>query len=223
MHVTKASSQGLACLALLAACHFPTWAGDAKAGANIAANGGAQGAPACVSCHGSQGEGSAAFPPLAGQSAGYLERQLQTMAAGHRKAPAMEPVARALTDQEKADVAAYYASMKLPITSIVGDLPKAKDSKGQWLVERGRWADGIPACAKCHGPGGTGVGTDFPAIGHLSAEYMQSQVDAWQKKTRDAGPLNLMGSIAQKLSKEDIQDIAAYYQQLHQAGKPASN
>nr|WP_312567644.1 c-type cytochrome [Comamonas sp.] len=223
MPVSKASSQGLACLALLVASHFPAWAADVKAGANIAANGGAQGAPACVSCHGSKGEGGPGFPPLAGQSAGYLERQLHTLAAGKRKAITMAPVARALSDQEKADVAAYYASLKLPIESKVGALPKAKDSNGAWLVERGRWADGIPACAKCHGPGGTGVGMDFPAIGHLDAKYMQTQMAAWRKQERDAGPLGLMGSIAQKLTDQDVQDVADYYQQMHQGAKPASN
>lgn len=223
MPVTKVSPHGLACLALLAACHLPSWAADASAGAKIAANGGSQGAAACVSCHGANGEGSAAFPPLAGQSAGYLERQLKDFAAGKRKAPTMEPNARALTDAEKADVAAYYASLSLPIKSAVGPLPTAKDSDGAWLVERGRWADGIPACAKCHGPGGTGVGMDFPAIGHLSAAYMQSQVDAWKNKGRDAGPLGLMGSIAQKLTPKDIQDVAAYYQQQHGGAKPAAN
>lgn len=215
MPVPKAPPHGLACLALLAACHFPAWAADVNVGAKIAANGGSQGAAACASCHGSNGEGSASFPPLAGQSAGYLERQLHDFAAGQRKAPTMEPNARALTDAEKADVAAYYASLKLPIRSKVGLLPKAKDSNGAWLVERGRWEDGIPACAKCHGPGGTGVGVDFPAIGHLSAAYMQTQVDAWKNKSRQAGPLGLMGSIAQKLSPRDIQDVAAYYQQQH--------
>lgn len=222
MSVTKAPSHGLACIALLVACHAPSWAADVSAGAKIAANGGSQGAAACASCHGANGEGSSTFPPLAGQSAGYLERQLHDFAAGKRKAPTMEPNARALTDAEKADVAAYYASLKLPVHSKVGPLPTAKDSKGAWLVERGRWADGIPACAKCHGPGGTGVGVDFPAIGHLSAAYMQSQVDAWQKKTRDAGPLGLMGSVAQKLTKQDIEDVAAYYQQLHGSAPAAA-
>lgn len=223
MPVTKVSSQGLACLALLAACHLPTWAADVSAGAKIAANGGSQGAAACASCHGSNGEGHASYPPLAGQPAGYLERQLKALASGARKAPPMSAMAQALTDQEKADVAAYYASLSLPIKSSVGPLPKAKDSGGAWLVERGRWEDGIPACAKCHGPGGTGVGVDFPAIGHLSAAYMQSQVDAWKNKSRDVGPLGLMGSIAQKLTAKDIQDVAAYYQQQHGGAKPAAN
>lgn len=215
MPVIKAPTKGLACLALLAACHFPSLAADAAAGAKIAANGGSQGAAACASCHGSKGEGTAAFPPLAGQASGYLERQLLNMASDKRKAPIMAGMAKALTDQEKADVAAYYASLPLPIKTTVGALPKSKDSNGAWLVERGRWADGIPACAKCHAPGGTGVGADFPAIGHLPAAYMQTQIDAWKNKGRDAGPLGVMGSIAQKLTPKDIEDVAAYYQQLH--------
>lgn len=215
MPVFKAPLQGITGLAILCALHVPVLAADADAGAKIAAQGGAQGAPACVSCHGSQGEGSASFPPLAGQPAGYLQRQLETMASNQRKAAVMGPLAKALTAGEKADVAAYYARLTLPIQARQGALPTAKSSEGAWLVERGRWADGIPACAKCHGPGGAGVGQDFPAIGHLSASYMQAQVDAWNNQGREAGPLGLMGAIARKLSPKDIQDVAAYYQQLH--------
>lgn len=212
MSVLKAALQGMACLAVLS---VPAFAANPEAGAKIAAQGGSQGAAACVSCHGSQGEGSANFPPLAGQPAGYLQRQLEAMANNRRQAPVMAPVAKALTSEEKADVAAYYASLALPIKPQLGPLPTSKSSNGAWLVERGRWADGIPACAKCHGPGGAGVGEDFPAIGHLSASYMQSQVDSWKKQSRDAGPLGVMGAVAQKLSPKDIEDVAAYYQQLH--------
>lgn len=215
MPVFKAPLQGIIGLAVLCALHTPILAADADAGAKIAAQGGSQGAPACVNCHGSQGEGGANFPPLAGQPAGYLQRQLETMASNQRKAPVMGPLAKALTAGEKADVAAYYARLTLPIKARQGALPTAKSSDGAWLVERGRWADGIPACAKCHGPGGAGVGLDFPAIGHLSASYMQAQVDAWKNQGREAGPLGLMGAIAQKLSPKDIEDVAAYYQQLH--------
>jgi cytochrome c553 len=215
MPVFKAPIQGVIALAVLCALHLPALAADADAGAKIAAQGGSQGAPACINCHGSQGEGGANFPPLAGQPAGYLQRQLETMASNQRKAPVMGPLAKALTASEKADVAAYYARLTLPIKAKQGALPTAKSADGAWLVERGRWADGIPACAKCHGPGGAGVGLDFPAIGHLTASYMQAQVDAWKNQGREAGPLGLMGAIAQKLSTKDIEDVAAYYQQLH--------
>lgn len=187
--------------------------GNAAAGARIAQSGSAGGAAACASCHGAKGEGQAGFPALAGQHAGYLERQLNQLAAGARQSVVMAP--KAMSAQERADVAAYYASLPLPIKSVRGALPGKSDDGGAWLVERGRWADGIPACAQCHGPGGVGVGNDFPAIGHLTADYMQSQIDAWNKGQREAGPLGLMGAVAKKLTAEDIKAVAAYYQRLH--------
>lgn len=192
--------------------------GNAAAGQKIAQAGTHQGAAACATCHGAKGEGMAGFPALAGQHAGYLARQLQRLADGSRQAPVMAPMAKALSAQDRADVSAYYASLPLPIQPVRGPLPKGKDDDGAWLVERGRWADGIPACAQCHGPGGVGVGADFPAIGHLTADYMQSQVAAWNKGQREAGPLGLMGKIARKLTPEDIQAVASYYARLHGAG-----
>ncbi len=132
--------------------------GSAAAGQKIAQSGTPQGAAACATCHGAKGEGMAGFPALAGQHAGYLARQLQHLADGSRQAPVMAPMAKALSAQDRADVSAYYASLPLPIQPVRGPLPKGKDDDGAWLVERGRWADGIPACAQCHGPGGVGVG-----------------------------------------------------------------
>ena len=189
--------------------------GNATAGAKIAQSGSAGGAAACATCHGAKGEGQAGFPALAGQHPGYLERQLNQLAAGARQSAVMASMAKALSEQERADVAAYYATLPLPIKAVRGALPGKNDDSGAWLVERGRWADGIPACAQCHGPGGVGVGKDFPAIGHLSADYMQSQIDAWNKGQREAGPLGLMGAVAKKLSADDVKAVAAYYQRLH--------
>ena len=146
--------------------------GNAGAGEKIAQSGSAGGAAACISCHGAKGEGQPGFPALAGQHAGYLERQLNQLAAGARQSAVMAPMAKSLSEQERVDVAAYYASLALPIKAVRGALPGKSDDNGAWLVERGRWADGIPACAQCHGPGGVGVGKDFPAIGHLPADYM---------------------------------------------------
>ncbi len=196
--------------------------GSAAAGEKIAQSGSAGGAAACASCHGAKGEGQTGFPALAGQHAGYLERQLSQLAAGARQSPVMAPMAKSLSEQERADVSAYYASLKLPVKAVRGPLPGKNDDAGAWLVERGRWADGIPACAQCHGPGGVGVGKDFPAIGHLPADYMQSQIDAWNKGQRDAGPLGLMGAVAKKLTADDVKAVAAYYQRLHNPAAAAA-
>lgn len=44
---------------------------------------------------------------------------------------------------------------------------------------------------------------------------MQTQIDAWNKGQREAGPLGLMGAVAKKLTAEDVKAVAAYYQRLH--------
>ena len=66
------------------------------------------------------------------------------------------------------------------------------------------------------------MGKDFPAIGHLTADYMQSQIDAWNKGQREAGPLGLMGAVAKKLTADDVKAVAAYYQRLHNPAAAAA-
>jgi len=51
---------------------------------------------------------------------------------------------------------------------------------------------------------------------------MQSQIDAWNKGQRDAGPLGLMGKVAKKLTADDVKAVAAYYQRLHNPGAAAA-
>lgn len=160
----------------------------------------------------------AAFPPLAGQGASYLRTQLDAFADGSRGNPIMAPIAKGLKPQQRADVAAYFASLPSGIAATPGQAD-AKD-KGAWLVERGRMQEGIPACASCHGPGGAGVGEHFPAIAKLSASYMQAQVDAWKQGSRPPGPLGLMEGIAKKLSSDDVNAIAQYYAGAPGAAKP---
>jgi cytochrome c553 len=184
-------------------------AGDPKAGAQIAAAG-ANGAAACAGCHGQRGEGMAAFPRLAGTGADYLRRQLDAFADGSRKNPIMQPIAQALSPQQRVQVAAYYAS--LPSTVKAADREaRAPAEAGAWLATRGRWSDDLPACAQCHGPGGAGVGADFPPLAGLPAEYIAAQLRAWQADGRPPGPLNLMEIVARKLKEADIQAVSAYY------------
>lgn len=210
---------GAACTcALLLCASAQAQTPNLQQGEQIANNGLPPTVAACASCHGAQGQGMAAFPPLAGQGARYLRTQLDAFADGSRGNPIMAPIAQGLKPQERADVAAYFASLPSGIAATSGQAD-AKD-KGAWLVERGRMQDGIPACASCHGPGGAGVGEHFPAIATLSASYMQAQVDAWKKGSRPPGPLGLMAGIAKKLSSDDVNAIAQYYAGASGAAKP---
>lgn len=189
--------------------------GNGKVGQGIAQNGLPPAVAACATCHGARGEGSAAFPPLAGNGAAYLIAQLQAFADGSRAQAIMGPIAKGLSAQQRADVVAFYVGQPL-VQRAVTVPPVDPADAGAWLVQRGRWADGIPACAQCHGPAGLGVGEHFPAIAGLSATYMQQQVAAWQTQKRPPGPLQLMATVAQKLTTEDISAVAAYYARLQQ-------
>lgn len=200
----------LALLAASAAAHAQGNAGHADAGKAIASQGLPPAVAACASCHGVQGEGMAGFPPLAGQGADYLRSQLEAFADGSRSNPVMAPVAKGLQPQERADVAAYFASLPSGIAAAPPAGPDPRDA-GAWLALRGRMADGIPACASCHGPNGGGVGGHFPAIAKLSTAYMQAQVEGWKNGSRGPGPLGLMAAIAKRLSAQDIEAVAQHY------------
>jgi cytochrome c553 len=67
----------------------------------------------CRTCHGKDGEGTMPiYPNLAGQKQAYLEQQLKNFRSGRRQAQQMSIVAQDLSDQDIADLAAYYASLK---------------------------------------------------------------------------------------------------------------
>lgn len=212
--VRSGCAASLLCCAALAATAAPL-TGNGKLGQGIAQNGVPPTVAACATCHGARGEGGADFPPLAGNGAAYLLAQLQAFADGSRVQPTMGPIAKGLSVQQRADVVAFYAGQP-SVRRAVTVLPADPADAGAWLVQRGRWADGIPACAQCHGPAGLGVGEHFPAIAGLSAAYMQGQVAAWQNKKRPPGPLQLMGTVAQKLTSQDLTAIVAYYARLQE-------
>lgn len=74
----------------------------------------ARGIAACASCHGVGGEGNAGNPPLAGQPAAYLNRQLADWRAGDRYGDpfgTMTKIAKALTSAEAAALSAYAARL----------------------------------------------------------------------------------------------------------------
>lgn len=67
---------------------------------------------ACAGCHGANGEGTGAAPALAGKSEEYIVQALQDFKSGKRANPVMKSFASSLSDQDMANVAAYFASLK---------------------------------------------------------------------------------------------------------------
>lgn len=79
-------------------------AGDAQAGKAKAG--------ACAGCHGANGEGKAPYPALAGKPEADLVQALKDYKSGKRANPIMKSFATPLSDQDMANVGAYYASLK---------------------------------------------------------------------------------------------------------------
>lgn len=184
---------------------------------------GINGAPACMTCHGARGEGNpaAGFPQLAGIGAKYLAEQLEAMANGSRVSPVMAATAKALDPAQQQAVANYYASLPSPLNldrlaATALQVSRPGDT-GAWLATRGAWDKNVPACNQCHGPGGIGVGENFPSLAGQPAAYIAAQLRAWQQGQRPPGPLGLMPAVATQLSSADIDAVSAYYAGLPKA------
>lgn len=88
----------------------PASAGDPRAGRRVA---GGQ----CAACHGNDGISVLPEAPnLAGQKAGYTAAQLRHYRSGERKHELMTVVSQGLTDQQIADLAAWYEAIQVEAT-----------------------------------------------------------------------------------------------------------
>lgn len=107
--VRAAGAMGLLAAAIAVPAHAQAVEGDPRAA--LAKN------SMCIGCHGIPGY-KASFPQvynvplIAGQNQKYLEAALQAYRKGDRKHPTMRGIAETLTDQDIADLAAYYAQAK---------------------------------------------------------------------------------------------------------------
>jgi cytochrome c553 len=173
--------------------------------------GNGRGVPACRSCHGADGGGqpAAGFPRLAGLDAGYLRKQLSDYADGTRTHAVMQPIARALSADERGALATYYGRLAVPAVP-AGAKPEA-DDPGAMLATRGRWSQRVPACEQCHGPGGAGVGEHFPPLAGQPAAYIEAQLKAWQQGSRRNDPLEPMRHLSRALSAQDIHAVAQWF------------
>lgn len=180
-------------------------AGDATAGKAKSA--------ACAGCHGADGNSmNPMWPSLAGQHPDYLVKQLAEFKSGKRVDPTMAGMAAALSDEDRADLAAYYSSQKVKVGATAEDKLEA----GQAIYRAGNAASGVPACAACHGPTGAGnAQAKFPALTGQHAAYVVKALKDFRSGARanDAG--QMMRNIAAKMTDAEIDAVAAYTQGLH--------
>jgi len=181
-------------------------AGDAVAGqAKVAV---------CAGCHGADGNSAVPnFPKLAGQGERYLLKQLQDIKSGNRQIVEMTGILDNLSDQDMADISAYYAAQ----TMSVGAADPVKLEVGQSLYRGGKLEDGMSSCMGCHSPDGSGnAAAGFPHLGGQHAQYIAKQLTDFREGNRtNDGDTMPMRSVAAKLSNKDIDAISSYIQGLH--------
>ena len=181
-------------------------AGDAKAGQTKAAM--------CGACHGADGNSAAPnFPKLAGQGERYLLKQMNDIKSGNRNILEMTGLLTNMSEQDMADIAAYFASQNMSVGAADPALVKA----GEALYRGGKLAEGMPACTGCHSPDGAGNdAAGFPQLGGQHAAYVAKQLTDFREGNRtNDGDSMMMRSVAAKLSNKDIQAISSYIQGLH--------
>ena len=199
----------------LAAMGLAAHAGMALAAPEGDPEKGKQAAAMCTACHQADGsgkhvEGGESWPRLAGMNAAYLAKQLHDFKNGDRQNASMMPFANMLSDQQIADVAAYYAQLE-PTPGQGGEnASEAVLKRGEQIAERGDWSEYVVSCKSCHGPDSRGAGATFPGIAGQHAGYIKAQLKAWQEGSRSNDPQNLMGAVAKRMSNEDIHAVAVW-------------
>lgn len=181
-------------------------AGDAAAGQAKTA--------VCGACHSPDGNSLAPnFPKLAGQGERYLLKQLNDIKSGNRQVVEMTGLLTNLSDQDLADIAAYYASQ----TGSIGQADPKLVERGEVLFRGGNLEAGMPACTGCHSPNGAGNDlAGFPKLNGQHATYVAKQLTDFREGNRtNDGDSMIMRAIAAKLSNKDIEAVSSYIQGLH--------
>ncbi|HEB82653.1 MAG TPA: cytochrome c4 [Gammaproteobacteria bacterium] len=177
-------------------------AGNAEAGKTKAA--------ACGGCHGMDGNSpTSSYPKLAGQNEAYIAKQVKDFKANDKRQNAiMFGMVAALTEEDAADIGAYFQSQTVASTA---PFDESKLARGRELYKGGDLQKGIPACQGCHGPTGAGVaGIAYPRVGGQYPEYTLAQLKAFKDGSRSNDPKSLMRSIVAKLSADDMEALANY-------------
>jgi cytochrome c553 len=186
-------------------------AGDAVAGKAVAAS--------CAACHGANGiSAEAGIPHIAGQHASYIQGTLMAYKTSARKDDVMQQVVTPLSEQQMADVAAYYAGL-----TGFNSRPKAPGAASAADADQDPFAavrklTGM--CAGCHGEDGNSEAPATPSLAGQHDNYLITAIEAYEDETR-AEPM--MHALTQALTRSQVEDIAFFYAAMvpRRAGAPA--
>jgi cytochrome c553 len=171
-------------------------------------------AATCAACHGPDGNSAnPEWPKIAGQHAGYLERQLMAFKDGKERNNAMMAgMVAPLSEQDMKNLAAYYAGLSMNGGFAAEELAGA----GEQLYQGGNPDTGVPACMSCHGPAGEGDPLGgFPRLAGQHAAYTRAQLEAYRTGARATDPKAMMREIALKMTPGEMAAVASYINGLH--------
>lgn len=124
----------------------------------------------------------------------------------------MSAMALPLSEEDMADISAYYAS--LPISE--NTTPENVVEQGRELYLAGDAERGITACVACHGPRGNGTSlSGFPKISGQHADYIKASLQKFASAERNNDLNGMMHDIAKKLTEEEMDVLSKYVGGLH--------
>lgn len=186
--------------------------GDAAAGEGKAVT--------CGACHGADGNSAVPnFPKLAGLGEKYLLKQMKDIRDGRRPVAAMAGQVDNMTDQDLADIAAFYDAKERTSEMADEDLV----ALGRKVYMSGIMERKVAACSGCHSPSGKGNGpAGFPGLAGQHADYIAAQLKMFRTgyespegRTND-GDSKIMRTTAFELSDLEIKAVASYAAGLKQ-------
>ncbi|MBI2726094.1 MAG: cytochrome c4 [Polaromonas sp.] len=178
--------------------------GDAKAGETKNAM--------CIGCHGIKGYQSSfpeiyKVPMISGQSAAYISSALHAYKKGDRKYPSMRGIAESLTDQDIADLAAYYSASGVVAGATLPADPKAPSPAVQALLNKAN-------CASCHGANfSKPIDPSYPKIAGQHADYLFVALKSYKMDPGNAkvGRGNaIMAGMAKQYTNAELKALAGY-------------
>jgi cytochrome c553 len=166
----------------------------------------------CIGCHGIVGY-QASFPEvhkvpmISGQGAKYIVAALKAYKAGERKHPTMRGIADSLSDQDMADVAAYYSAHGVVEGATLPAKPaKVPSDKVAALLTKG-------TCVACHGDNfAKPIDPSYPKIAGQHADYLFVALKAYKTEGQSTlGRSNgVMAGIAKQFSNNELRALAGY-------------
>ena len=165
----------------------------------------------CIGCHGIPGYQSSfpevhKVPMISGQNAKYIAAALDAYKKGDRKHPTMRGIADSLSDQDIADVAAYYEQHGKTALELPAKPTREPSVQVAELLKKG-------ACVSCHGDNiAKPIDPSYPKIAGQHADYLYVALKSYKsEKNERVGRGNaIMGGVAKQFTNAELKALAGY-------------